>query len=157
MNYISKEEFKLKSSYFDSPHGLANRFNTSSAADLAKLSSIALKNPQFAKIVKTKRYKCYSQKPEDFEKDNPGQEFTPKYYNWENTNKMLWRLGYNGLKTGITHSAGPCLATSFCSSLTNEHYIIILLNSKTMDHRWSEVSKLKDWASSRIQKLKKQC
>mmetsp|Transcript_5561 Transcript_5561/g.6293 ORF Transcript_5561/g.6293 Transcript_5561/m.6293 type:complete len:105 (-) Transcript_5561:11-325(-) len=82
-------------------------------------------------------------------------EFTPKYYTWENTNKMLWRLGYNGLKTGITHTAGPCLATSYSCSVTDEHYIIVLLNSKTMDHRWNEVSKLKTWASARMKKIKR--
>lgn len=57
MNYYAREEFKLNSTFFDSPHGMSNRFNTSSALDIGKLSSIALTNPNFAKIVKTRKYK----------------------------------------------------------------------------------------------------
>ena len=29
---------------------------------------------------------------------------------WENTNKLLNKTGWYGIKTGITDSAGPCLA-----------------------------------------------
>jgi len=32
---------------------------------------------------------------------------------WKNTNKLLKRNGFLGLKTGITCAAGPCLATWF--------------------------------------------
>lgn len=31
---------------------------------------------------------------------------------WANTNKMLER-GWNGLKTGVTPNAGPCLAATY--------------------------------------------
>lgn len=48
---------------------------------------------------------------------------------------MLDIMGYNGIKTGITPAAGPCLATSY--QVKDTHLIIILLDSKTMDHRWS--------------------
>lgn len=123
MNYIAIEEFKLKSTFFDSPHGMMNRFNTSSAADIGRLSSIALSNPIFAKIVKTKRYKCYSHKPSNFESLSTSSEFIPRLYWWENTNKLLWRGGYSGLKTGITQSAGPCLAASFEWEITSKFYV----------------------------------
>jgi D-alanyl-D-alanine carboxypeptidase len=69
-----------------------------------------MKNPSFAKVVKTKRYKCHSHQGEDFKVNNTGEEFKPNHYIWENTNRMLWRGGYDGLKTGITPTAGPCLA-----------------------------------------------
>jgi D-alanyl-D-alanine carboxypeptidase len=32
---------------------------------------------------------------------------------WENTNKLLRREGFIGLKTGITVTAGPCLAAAY--------------------------------------------
>jgi len=32
---------------------------------------------------------------------------------WENTNFLLQYAGYNGLKTGITEAAGPCLSASY--------------------------------------------
>ena len=79
MNYIAKEEFHLASTFFDSPHGMINRFNTSSAADIGKISSIALSNPLFAKIVKTKRYKWYTQKPINYD-ELKRVEFTHRLY-----------------------------------------------------------------------------
>lgn len=114
-----------------------------------------MKIPQFAKIVKTRRYKCHSHKPENFENNNPGEEFKSRLYTWENTNKLLWKAGYNGLKTGITHTAGPCLAASYKSESTSEHYIIVVLNSRSMDHRWNEIHKLRSWTSARMAKIKK--
>lgn len=123
MNYIAKEEFNLVWTFFDSPHGLSNRFNTSSAADIGKISSIALSNPVFAKIVKTKRYKCYTHKPSNYDEEKTLTEFKPRLYSWENTNKLLWKNGYTGLKTGITQTAGPCLAASFRCEITQEFYV----------------------------------
>jgi len=34
---------------------------------------------------------------------------------WCNTNLLLSKKYYNGLKTGITDAAGPCLAASYCN------------------------------------------
>jgi len=46
-------------------------------------------------------------------------------------------MGYSGLKTGITPVAGPCLAASI---VKNEFkFIIVILNSRSMEHRWVEV------------------
>jgi D-alanyl-D-alanine carboxypeptidase len=51
-----------------------------------------------------------------------------KRYNkcWENTNKLLDN-GFDGIKTGITETAGPCLSACY------KDYIIIVLNSKSMN------------------------
>jgi D-alanyl-D-alanine carboxypeptidase len=32
---------------------------------------------------------------------------------WKNTNKLLRRPGFLGIKTGITITAGPCLASAY--------------------------------------------
>ena len=48
----------LKSTHFANPHGLINKFNTSTAHDIAKLTAIALDSQKFASIVKTKEYYC---------------------------------------------------------------------------------------------------
>lgn len=61
-------------------------------------------------------------------------------------------MGYTGLKTGITPTAGPCLAASLVKE--DFKFIIVLLNSKTMEHRWSEVPKLVSWAMLKINKVK---
>jgi D-alanyl-D-alanine carboxypeptidase len=52
--------------------------------------------------VKTKKYTCLIQ--------NNGQA---RESVWENTNKLLERPECEGIKTGITQSAGPCLACYF--------------------------------------------
>lgn len=60
---------------------------------------------------------------------------------------MLKKTGYIGTKTGVTEAAGPCLSTTYEDK---EHsFVIILLNSKSMEERWKEVPKLVEWAISR--------
>ncbi len=73
-------------------------------------------------------------------------------YGWENTQKLLWSKGVNGIKTGITTTAGPCLATS----ITKDDYdlIIILLNCKTVESRWIETNKLANWCIARMKRMK---
>jgi serine-type D-Ala-D-Ala carboxypeptidase (penicillin-binding protein 5/6) len=90
---------QLRSSFFDSPHGLMNRLNRSTAFDIAKLSSICMGDPRFVKIVSCSKYVV--------PKAISGNKRT---YTWENTHKLIGP-GCNGIKTGITNSAGPCLAT----------------------------------------------
>lgn len=60
--------------------------------------------------------------------------------------------GYNGIKTGITDAAGPCLATSQKVQLKSNqqaHIIIVLLNCKTVDIRWDETKILSSWVQQR--------
>lgn len=48
----------LSQTYFDSPHGLMNIENVSTAYDMARLSAIVIKNDYFRKIVSTANYTC---------------------------------------------------------------------------------------------------
>ena len=57
---------------------------------------------------------------------------------WENTNKLL-EDGFEGIKTGITETAGPCLSAYYGG------LVVVVLNSKTMNQRWIEVKKLVRW------------
>ena len=59
--------------------------------------------------------------------------------------------GFNGLKTGVTPAAGPCLAASF--EKDSLHLVVVVMNTKTMDNRWVEVPKLTLWAINRLNKL----
>lgn len=56
--------------------------------------------------------------------------------------------GWTGIKTGITPSAGPCLAASVAMTLSGKEYefLVILLQSESMEARWTEVRRLVDWA-----------
>lgn len=74
------------------------------------------------------------------------------YYLWENTNKLLGKSGFVGIKTGITNAAGPCLSS--CARSDGECLIVILLNSRSMEQRWEEAVKLFYWAVTRIKKFK---
>lgn len=49
---------KLMNTFFDSPHGLMNPQNVSTAYDMARLSSHCMKIPLFRRIVSTKTYEC---------------------------------------------------------------------------------------------------
>jgi len=117
---------------YDNPTGLCGIYNKSTAEDLGKLCSAAMKLPKFREVVSCKEYSCVARTME-------GQE---RQYSWKNTNKMLEK-GYNGIKTGITSSAGPCLASSI---ETKDYFlVIILLKSKTTDIRWNETEALTNW------------
>ena len=133
----------LKSTFFDSPHGLMNPFSKSTAHDIAKLSAFCLDDHRFREVVNTKFYKV----PKQF-----GTIKNSCSYKWENTHKMIGQQGVTPIKTGVTNSAGPCLATSIQLE-SNVSLIIVLLCCKDMDCRWIETHKLAKWATNRIKKI----
>jgi len=53
MNRLASE-MGLFNTNFANPHGLMNKYNKSSAEDIAKLASISMENESFKKIVSTK-------------------------------------------------------------------------------------------------------
>ena len=140
MNKTAKSIGMTKSN-FASPHGLKNCFNKSSAIDLAKLSIEVMKCPLFADIVKKQSYECIGQDINE----------NVKKFIWFNTNKLLAK-GFNGLKTGITPSAGPCLLSSYVDDQVQ--ITMVLLSCKTPDHRWTETLKMKDWTIKVLLKTK---
>jgi len=127
------DNLNLKGSFYDSPHGLSNANNRQSALDIAKLCTQSMKIPLFKEIVATKSLIV-----------NKKTNGNKKTYKWYNTHAMLGQRGINGIKTGITPSAGPCLATS----LNHEgiELVIVIICTKTMEIRWSETWKLANWA-----------
>jgi D-alanyl-D-alanine carboxypeptidase len=131
MNSMAKG-LKLDMTSFNNPHGLSNVLNTSNAKNLASLVNYALGNMLFRKIVARRNYECMVFGSEG-----------PRKMAWENTNKLLYK-GFSGVKTGFTPSAGPCLAC--CYERTGRKFIVILLNSKTMNSRWTEALRLVKWA-----------
>lgn len=100
------------SSHFVNPHGLDNEKHYSTAKDLCKITSFALDNPEFAKIVSSKSYKGLRQ-------------------TYVNKNKMLFLYeGANGVKTGYTKRAGRCLVTS--ATRGNTSLVCCVLNCPDM-------------------------
>jgi serine-type D-Ala-D-Ala carboxypeptidase (penicillin-binding protein 5/6) len=48
------ETLGLKHTIYDSPHGLSNQNNKTSALDISKLATVCMKMPKFREVVGTK-------------------------------------------------------------------------------------------------------
>jgi len=136
------ERLGLKHSFYDSPHGLSNTQNKSSALDVSKLSTKCMQLKKFREVVCTKFFNI-----------KKGTNGNRKSYKWCNTHLMLGQRGINGVKTGITPNAGPCL----CTSIWNEDFeiIVVVLGTKNTDIRWPETWKLANWAMTRMKTIAK--
>jgi D-alanyl-D-alanine carboxypeptidase len=126
MNYNSKK-LGLFYTSFGNPHGLTIKRNLSNARDVCKLAAAAMKNKNFQRIVSSKSYTACIE----------SADHKTILKTWDNTNKML-NKSFSGIKTGITNKAGPCLCTSYGST------IVTLLNSRSMEDRWREAEMLMD-------------
>lgn len=91
---IKAQLLGLHNTHFENPSGLDGETHYSTAADLARMTQYALKNPNFAEIVSTKTIRIGE------------RSFT-------NHNKLLWSLdGAIGVKTGYTKAAGRILVSA---------------------------------------------
>jgi len=91
-------ELRLLNTYYEDPVGLMDEKDYTTSFDLARLTAIALDNPEFAKIVSTREKTIANIK---------GKE-----YKLESLNVLLGLPGINGVKTGYTEGAGQVLVTS---------------------------------------------
>jgi D-alanyl-D-alanine carboxypeptidase len=108
----------LHDTHFVSPSGVVDVDNYSSAWDLAALTRVALQNARFRQIVKTKVKHVPWAAP----------TFAKIYVN---NNRLLGMYpGANGVKTGYTHKAGPCLVAS--ATRNGMTLIAVVLNSPDM-------------------------
>lgn len=91
--------------HLTNPNGLPDENHYSTAADMAKITAYALKNPLFKEIVGCKSR--IIKKPES-QTDN---DITT--HSLKNHNKLLWMYdGCIGVKTGFTKAAGRCLVSA---------------------------------------------
>jgi D-alanyl-D-alanine carboxypeptidase (penicillin-binding protein 5/6) len=102
MNLLAKT-LNLYYTFFQNPHGLSESTNISCANDQLSLSLEALKNEYVQQIAATKTYTLKI----------PNERLGLREVTWNNTNRLLWRDGYVGLKTGITRGAGACLISQY--------------------------------------------
>lgn len=132
MNRMARE-MRLGDTNYANPHGLSNKMNLSTAKDQGELSLIALKDKTFREIVNTQRHVATV-----LDKTNETKEYV-----WENTNVLLQK-GYDGVKTGTTSTAGPCLVSSLTKQ--GKTIVCVVLCSSTTDARWSDVTQLTEFA-----------
>lgn len=118
-------ELGMRSSSFGNPHGLPHPQNGSTAEDISILVSKCLEHEMFREVIRCKEFKCWT--------ENHGLK---REVSWENTNKLLRRPGFAGVKTGVTVTAGPCLASLF--SVRGREFIVILLRTNKLSRRFKE-------------------
>lgn len=112
MNEKAKE-IGMKNTTFNNPSGLdEEKGNYSTAYDMALLTSYAMQNESYKKIVSTKNYKLKT---------------NLNYYNWTNKNRLLKSYKYaTGGKTGFTEKARRTLVTT--ASKNNVNLVVVTLN-----------------------------
>ena len=125
MNNRAKE-IGCTNTNFVTPNGLHDQAHYTSAYDLALISSVAMQNEAFRKIVSTKYWKTTS-----------GDIIRT----FKNKNKILWQYeGGNGIKTGFTKAAGRCLA--FSAERGGHTIVGVVLNCPDM---WNDAKAMLDY------------
>jgi D-alanyl-D-alanine carboxypeptidase (penicillin-binding protein 5/6) len=118
----------LRDTHFSTPSGVVDADNYSSAWDLAALTRVAMRNPRFRQIVQ-RHVEHVSWSAPTFAKI------------YVNNNRMLTTYpGANGVKTGYTHKAGPCLVAS--ATRGGVSLIAVVLNSPNM---YADATRLLDF------------
>ena len=134
-------EIGCKNSHFANPNGLPDKNHYSTAADMARIAVHCMRDPDFRKIVETRRTSIHWLKPRD------------KWAELNNTNHLLSRYkGANGIKTGWTRAAGGCLAAS--AERDGVELIAIIMNSEDSETRFDDAAKLLDYGFESVRMVK---
>jgi D-alanyl-D-alanine carboxypeptidase len=132
-------EIGMTSSRFSNPHGLDEPFHYTTARDMATLTRVALENPTFAALVRTRQARVTIWKP-------ARRRFVPQARIVQSHNRLLGQLeGADGVKTGYTDSAGRCLVAS--ASRGSSRMIAVLLNDP---RRWTDAAMLLEYGFGSI-------
>jgi len=111
-------EIGAKNTHFVTPNGLPNNDHYTTAIDLALISSYAMQNDTFQRIVSTPSM------------DFPADDDSPARY-LRSKNKILYEYdGGNGIKTGYTDAAGKCLSAAAYKE--DMQLIAVVLNDYNM-------------------------
>jgi len=63
---------------------------------------------------------------------------------WHNSNRLLTVKGFQGVKTGITATAGSCLSVGY--ERANIKLVTVVLGCKSIAFRWKDARRLTLWA-----------
>ncbi len=135
MNQTAKD-LGMKDSVFRNPHGITHPEHKSSCSDLVILARELMKYPLVMEIVQTRSYSCLAQ----------GQEGYTRRLVWSNSNQLLDRQGYTGIKTGTTDAAGACLVS--LGQHQEFETIVVVLGASGSAARYSDSRNLHRWAWS---------
>ena len=130
MNNKAKE-LSMINSHFENPVGFDSTTQVTTARDLLRVSEVAMRNPEFAKIVGTKNVVI---------KDITGKNV----YTLKNVNELLGVVpGVMGVKTGWTANARESLVTYM--ERDGHKIMIVVLGSQD---RFGETKELINWIFS---------
>ncbi|MFN9985671.1 MAG: serine hydrolase [Pirellula sp.] len=124
----------MRSTSFRNPHGITHPEHKSTCEDLVVLSRELMLIPLLREIVATRRHRSLVKGPEGYQ----------RRVVWNNTNRLLDRHGYIGIKTGTTDAAGECLV-----SMSDHHgktTIVVVLGASGSDARYADSRNLHRWA-----------
>ena len=116
------EALGLKDTRFVNPHGLdeGNELGISTAADMALLAICALEHPKFLSLCSMKMVEIEIER---------GRDSLVKTV--RNTNDLVGSRGIDGMKTGTTRRAGPCLiATAVAGNEDAGRLVTVVLNAE---------------------------
>lgn len=122
-------------SHFKNPHGLDEPGHFTTARDMARLTRVAMEEPRFAQLVRTREATVTIWQP--------GRRGTllRRLRTIQSHNKLLGRLeGADGVKTGYTDAAGRCLVAS--ASRGEQRMIAVLLKDP---QRWADAATLLEY------------
>jgi D-alanyl-D-alanine carboxypeptidase (penicillin-binding protein 5/6) len=137
MNRKAKEIGMTKSG-FKNPHGLTAEGHQLTAADLAKLASLAFKQPTFRNVVGTPQRGTTVDSVSGYKRN----------VLWKTTNQLLKTEGYDGIKTGTTGAAGSCLVST-CTR-DRKRLIIVVLGATSTESRYADTRNLYRWAWNNV-------
>lgn len=128
----------MASTVYSNTHGLTEEAHLSTAADLLKLTSCALKNDLFRQIIQCRQYGCRVEGTGGYRRN----------VKWENTNRLLGTDGYLGVKTGTTNAAGACLVS--VGERNGRELVVVVLGSAASEARYTETRNLFRWAWTQV-------
>jgi D-alanyl-D-alanine carboxypeptidase (penicillin-binding protein 5/6) len=140
MNRKAKEIGMAKSGY-KNPHGLTAEGHQLTAAELAKLASLAFKQDTFRKVVGTPQRGTTVDSVTGYKRNVV----------WNNTNQLLKTEGYDGMKTGTTGAAGSCLVST--GTRDGKRLIIVALGATSTESRYADTKNLYRWAWNHLDQL----
>ncbi len=128
----------MQDSHFKNPHGLTAPGHRSTAADLVKLATAAMKLESFRHYVQTRQHGCTV----------ASKSGSQRNILWKNTNQLLAIDGYIGIKTGTTSAAGACLVSA-CQR-NGKEMVLVVLGSGSSRGRYADSRNLYRWGWKQI-------
>lgn len=107
---------------------------TTTARDLVTLTLAARRHALFREVVATVEHRAAIRLPTGGEREAI----------WKNTNELLQLANYDGVKTGLTTSAGHCLVAT--GSHAGRGLIVVTLGSTSEEARFADSRNLFRWA-----------